>query len=169
MGAAGHIYVGIDNGISGAVAILEMDGSVRVFLMPTIEFGEKGTFIDDLKLRALLTDGHELAALRVVQEWGQKQPKFGCKTNWAQGYHCGTITTLLRQNGIRATAVNPKEWQREMLRDFRRAGEDTKVASICAAKHFFPAVSLIPPRGRTEHNGISDALLMALWGKRHSL
>lgn len=164
-----YVYVGVDNGISGAVAILERDGSILVFKMPICEFGSKGTFIDDLELRALLLNGRDPKDLRVTAEWAQKQPKFGCKTNWAQGFHGGVLATLFRQNGIRATFVNPKEWQSQMLASVRIAGQDTKVASIATCHKLFPQVSLIPPRGRVEHDGIADALLMAEFGRRNKL
>jgi hypothetical protein len=162
-------YIGIDNGVSGAVAILESDGSVKLSKTPTIEFGGKGTFIDDIKLRSLVMNGRAVEDLRVVYEWGNKNPQWGTKGNWATGNHNGTLTTFVRQNGIRAAAITAKEWQRELLAGFRPNGCDTKTAAKAAAKHYFPGVSLIAPGCRTEFDGFADALLMALWGKRRNL
>jgi crossover junction endodeoxyribonuclease RuvC len=169
MGEPKRTYVGIDNGTSGGVAILETDGSIRVHKTPTMKLGDKpGEFIDDLALRRLIVEGRDPTLITAVWEFATKNPIFGTKGNWGTGWSGGVVMTVLRQNGVRTAIVSSKEWQRTMLAD-RGPSEDTKVASIRICHRLFPQVSLIPPGCKKEHDGIADALLMAEFGRRNRL
>lgn len=174
--------MGIDNGVSGAIAIIHPDGEIEVGKMPTIEAGKR-TLLDDIKIRNTLNKARGgttsfmdrphpslLDPMHVVFEQGQLQPLFSCKTNFAQGYSFGVIATILRQNAIPATAVNPKDWMKEMHLGVRGKGDDTKTASLEACRRLYPHVSLLPtPRCTKPDDGMAEALLMATWGKRHNL
>lgn len=162
----GKIYIGVDNGNSGAISIIYPTTAIWTCLMPTIKVG-KETWIDDIVLRDILNAAGENKF--VVFEQGQKQPKFGCKGNFSQGYSFGVVRTTIRQNGIPHTAVNPRDWQKAMHLGVRSAGMDTGAASIEACRRLFPDVSLVPPGCRVPHDGIADALLMAEWGRRRNL
>lgn len=165
------IYVGIDNGLSGAVAFLFDDG-VELFKMPLLEVGKK-TLIDDLMLRQTIlaaTFGPPAKPVHVTFEQGQLQPAFGCKVNFSQGYSFGVIATVMRQNNWACTALNPKDWMKEMHLGVRKAGMDTKSASLEACRRLYPTVSLLPtPRCTKPDDGMAEALLMATWAKRHNL
>ncbi len=165
------IYVGIDNGISGACAALRPGtGELSAILMPTREVG-KDTHIDDGALAAWLLDLYpDRSRIFVTYEQGQKQPKFGCKGNFAQGYSFGVIATLTSQLRLARMAVNPRDWQKTIFIGIRSAGDDTKTASVEFCRRTYPYFDLRPtPRSRNPHNGISDAICIATWSARQSL
>lgn len=62
------------------------------------------------------------------------------------------------------TIVRPKAWQKVMLAGMPKG--DTKAASIQRAKELFPGVNLRPGKCRTDQHGLSDALLIAEYGRR---
>lgn len=162
-------YCGIDNGISGALAVLESDGSVRLHKTPVMELGDRGTFIDIVALAGLILDGRDPAKISVVMEWGTKNPQFGAEGNWSTGFSCGAVFSMLRLKQVRISAVYAREWQKTMLAGHRGGGEGTKTAAVAAVRRLYPQVNLIPPRCRKPHDGMADALLMAHWGREHRL
>lgn len=162
------IYVGIDNGISGACSAIVEGVGVLTRLMPIVEVrGNK--YIDDIGLRSWLLSLGKAEDLFVIYEQGQKQPKFGCKTNFAQGDSFATVRTVLSQNGIPNMAVNPRDWQKPMFIGIRGDAKDTKGASIEVCKRLYPSLDLRPSlRAKVPHDGIADATCIATWGKRQN-
>jgi len=68
--------------------------------------------------------------------------------------------------GIPYTIVPPREWQKVMLSGVSKK-LNTKAASILIAKRLYPGVSLrATERCTTDHHGMSDALLIAEYGRR---
>jgi hypothetical protein len=41
---------------------------------------------------------------------------------------------------------------------------DTKAASIAYVREHFPDLNLVPPRARNPHDGLADAVCIAVWG-----
>lgn len=161
-------YVGIDNGKSGAVAMIFPGGEVEVAPMPMLEF-ERRILFDDIKLMQMLNRAKANPdGMHVVFELGQIQPLWSAKANHIQGLYMGTVTTLIRQHNLPATGVNPKDWQSLMLASFPKHW-DTKVKSIASCQQRYPKVNLIPPRCRNVHDGYADALNMAEWGRLKGL
>lgn len=62
------------------------------------------------------------------------------------------------------TIVPPREWQKVMLAGVAKG--DTKAASIVRANQLFPGVDLRPGQCRKDQDGLSDALLIAEYGRR---
>ena len=61
--------------------------------------------------------------------------------------------------------VHPRTWQSSMLRD--TPGKDTKARSLLVAQRLFPTVELRrTARSRKADDGLSDALLIAEYGRR---
>lgn len=164
--------IGIDNGISGALAAIMDDGTVDVISMPTVTVG-KSTFIDACALEDWLLKHSGWSKLeggvpRVTFEQGSKQPKFGTKGNFANGYSFGVVKTVLelqaRRGNLVFQCVNAKTWQKVLFKDLRGAdveGSDTKGASLEVCRRLFPTVNLVPPRCRVPNDGWADALCMA--------
>ena len=57
----------------------------------------------------------------------------------------------------------PQEWQRGIVD--RKAGKDTKAASLATARRLFPDADL----GRKKDHGRADALLLAWWARRQGI
>lgn len=154
-------YAGIDNGKSGAIAVVHGDGAVDLHSMPMLQFSRREIY-DDIYIRDLLLAAKARSGdLHLVFELGQIQPLWSAKSNHLQGAYMGMICAVIRQNRINATGVNPKDWQGLMLAGFKG---DTKTASVAACARHFPQVSLIAPRCRKADDGKADALNMARYG-----
>lgn len=155
-------YVGIDNGVSGAVAIINQDTQVRVYLTPTRKIGAD-TRIDAKTLVAILRCYDDL---RIVYEQGQKQPTFGVKGNFANGRSDGVLETVCELLGAPYRPVNPKDWQKDIFQGIRGAADNTKDAAIEFCRRTFPGVSLLAsPRCSVPNPNMADALCMAYWAK----
>ena len=165
--------IGIDNGISGALAAIYPDGTVEVVDMPVISVG-KANRIDALAVYTWIkvAAAESGAPAFVTFEQGQKNPLFGTKGNYSNGYSCGVVETLIqfaaRDGFVTYQCVNPRTWQKDMFKDLRGVGDgDTKGASIEVCRRLFPQLSLVPPRCRLPHDGWADAICMAEYGRRH--
>ena len=165
------IAIGIDNGISGAIAIVEkqqgnLEQVKQTILVPLTSVG-KEKFIDEKAVKTTFDKQVELYGIDnivVIFEMGQKQPMFGCKGNFSNGYSYGVIKTIVRlyEPALRHIEVNPRTWQKVIHKDIRGAETSTKEASIEYCKRTFPGVSLVAsPRAKKAHDGIADALCMA--------
>lgn len=155
-------FIGIDNGVSGAVAAIT-DHSVEVEPV-RIYLDGKDKCIDEAWLHELI--GCYPGAVVAVE----KAQKFSagklalCSTwnSWA------TIRTVLRLSKCSFRSITPQQW----MRHYNIAGkpEDTGVLSVRKAKELFPKVSLRrSARCTTDDDGMSDALLIANWLKHATL
>jgi len=157
------IYIGIDNGMKGAIALLAT-GKVIVYPMPIL--GKEVDCTRFLKLIETLSfDGGNVHS---TIEHPTCMPKQSTQSTLTYGVHCGVIRGILEAVGIPYTLVRPRDWQKEMLKGVK--GENTKQKSVKAAKRLFPGVSLLPTeKCRKDSDGMSDALLMAEYGRRKNL
>ncbi len=159
------IVVGIDPGKEGAIVRLAQDAEgrpdIEVTPMPVIQGEKREEFdIKAIQLALLLAD-------HVFVEKLQPMPleKGGTIANYNRGFSMGLLQALCVARMAPYTLVRPQEWQREMLAG--TPGEDTKQKSIIAAQRLFPGVDLRrTPRCKTPSDGISDALLLAEFGRR---
>ena len=139
-------YIGIDPGKSGAIAIINGDGSVA-----TAQFSEEA-YLDMLTKhschRAVVEDVHAM-------------PRQGVTSMFSFGQNKGWILGLLYAFQIPVTLVSPQRWKRYY-------GLDTdKQKSILLAKPLYPnACLLATPRCKKPSDGIAEAILMADYCKR---
>lgn len=167
-----HLIVGIDPGVSGAIATIGADGSARVVPVPTVKVkvGKKLRRRYDLHaLRAHLRQIKEVSALhnltlRLFLERAQPRPTDTGITAFSIGETFGLLRGILWTMAIEHRLVRPQEWQREI---FGGKVEDTKRASVEAARRIFPRVSLLrTDKCTTPHDGFADALCIAEYGRR---
>lgn len=166
-------WIGIDNGITGAVAFLRSTGNHIVVPVPTKTIGGD-RFIDAGALIGLIQQEENP---HVVYEQGQKQPKWGCKGNYANGFSHAVVDTALEALNVLSLpvpykGVNPKTWQEHVFKDMRGAAKallrdgDTKGASIDFCRRMFPQVSLLPTAKCVKpDNNFADALCMAWYAR----
>ena len=166
------LTISFDNNPTGAIAVVEFNPSEspRVELlitMPTISVG-KNVYIDETTIFNLINKyKKENENILVAFEIGQRQPLFGTKGNFANGFSYGVIRTLVRLSELPHIEVNPKTWQKEIFKDIRGADMSTKEASIEYCKRRFPNETLLPtPRCSKKHDGLADALCIASYAAR---
>jgi hypothetical protein len=165
------IYMGVDPGKAGALAILGSAGDVlELAPMPVIHASEgKGRDEYDLVgIRQLvqrhleLAEGHLFVTVEKLQPL---PPKLGGGiANYSRGVGRGWEWLLVAM-GVPYQLVAPQTWQREMHAG--TPGSDLKQRSILAASRLFPNVSLKRTHlARIPDDGLAEALLVAEWGRR---
>lgn len=164
-------YVGIDNGVSGAIARIAFSGT---WVEPLkVEKQGRDTFVDCRHVYGVL-DAIQVenpgGRLFVVIEGAQKFTlgRLALASTWCA---YGVLRTVLRlTRGVEFVVVTPQAWQTTMLTSRKANPEDTKAASIRTARLLFPDVSLRrTTRCRTDDHNMADALLMAEWARRQGL
>lgn len=144
------IYVGVDPGSrSGAYADIQ-DGQAEVFPWDEV------FFVQHMTTLAAVDN-----VIAVVEKVGA-MPKQGISSTWVFAENFGFIQGVLSALGIRYQLVPPRIWKKEYS-----LGHD-KAKSIEVCHRLFPEVDLKrTPRSRTNDNNFAEALLMALYARRH--
>lgn len=144
-----EVYCGIDPGKKGGIAVLYRDGT------DVFPYSEEALI--DLCRSYTGTGG-----LFVCLEKVHSMPKQGVKSTFEFGKGYGYICGVLEAYGIPYQEVPPQKWKKEYS-----LGSD-KRKSIATARKLFPGVSLkANDRCTTDHDGMAEALLIGLYGKRH--
>ena len=147
------IYIGIDPGKNGGIAILSdtiPDVTVRVFsedeLLHICKTFRK-TFNEDCKC---------------VLEKVNAMPGQGVVSMFNFGQNYGFIQGVLKAYSIPFELVTPQKWKKEF------SCTSDKNTSIEVCKRLFPNVNLkATERCKKDHDGIAEALLIAEYGRRH--
>lgn len=149
------VFCGIDPGKDGSLAILGYRETP--ILVP---FSET-EYANQLRRLSLVTrNGIDGSVFCVVEHVGA-MPGQGVTSCFSFGQNFGFILGLLTAYCIPYELVRPQRWKKEF------GCTSDKNTSIEVAQRMFPGVDL----RRTEkckkpHDGISEALLMAEWGRR---
>lgn len=144
-----RLYIGIDNGSSGGIAALDVNGAIfRVDPMPAT----------DVELLAILEAMRSAAAgasyCFAMLEHAQAFPKMGVSSafNYGKGY--GAVQMALAAAGIPFDIVTPRKWQAGLG---SLTGGDKNVSKR-RAQQLFPGVTIT--------HALADALLIAEFCRR---
>lgn len=164
------VWIGIDPGLQGAIAILAPD-EIVVGPMPVVSAAKGGRDQYDLPAIVELLDTqaaiHGAHHVLVTCEKLQPMPmeKGGTIANYYRGRSMAIVEGICTALGIPYQLVSPREWQK--WAHAGTSGEDTKQRSIMAAQRMFPGVSLLrTPKSRVPHDGMAESLLLASWARR---
>lgn len=164
------IYLGIDPGLDGALAILDdrrADGACRVEDTPTLTVvsprGRKREYDLAAFTRVLAPFAWRPSHVRAVIEHVHAMPDQGVRSMFTMGYGVGVWHALLAAFGIRYETVTPQRWKRALMDGMGRE----KDASRLVAMRLFPAVAA--QLARTKDHGRADALLIAEYGRRQGV
>lgn len=142
------IYIGIDPGKDGALAVIWPNESVEVVTFEEAEYRGILYGVDSRNSKCCLE--------RVGAMPGQ-----GVTSMFKFGENFGFIQGLLAAYSIPYELVTPQKWKKE----FQITGD--KNSSIAVCKRLFPGVSLRrTDRCKTDHDGMAEALLMAEYARR---
>lgn len=144
-------YVGIDPGLSGAIAVMDADGvGAEVWDMPTL-----GGEVNPTQLGTLLRSVH--APYATIEDV-HSMPKQGVKSSFGFGVSKGIALGVLGALGIPYVRVTSSAWKRDM-----RVTSD-KATALRLANERWP--SLAEDLRLKKHDGRAEALLIADWGRR---
>ena len=142
------VYVGIDPGKSGAMAIQFMNGTII-----TEPFNEDvyNDWLENLESYEVMCCLEKVGAM----------PGQGVVSMFNFGHNLGFIEGLLRAHKIPYQLVPPQTWKKE----FSLTSDKAKSIEVC--KKLFPDVNLLPTeRSRKPSDGIAEAVLMAEYARR---
>lgn len=145
------LIIGIDPGKTGGVACLHIDGTIHSVLpMPTMD--ALSDLIDTLKPEM------------VYLEKSQAMPGQGVCSMFSYGEHYGKIQGILIALLQAYHLVAPVTWTKKM--HVGCSGADSKAKSLEVVKRRWPVQNLLAtPRCKKPHLGITDALLIAEYGR----
>lgn len=143
------IYIGIDPGKDGAMAVIsEYKTSVALFDMTVYK-----NYLDEMVWYG--------EPLRCCLERVGAMPGQGVTSMFKFGENYGFIQGLLIAYSIPYELVTPQKWKKE----FQITGD--KNSSIAVCKRLFPDVSLRrTDRCKKDHDGMAEALLLACYAQR---
>ncbi|UIY60059.1 RuvC family protein [Burkholderia cepacia] len=160
------ITLGIDPGISGALAALDHTGQLRVLDMPTRAKPGNGKVRNEvcptslrLSLRMLIPAGE---SAMVVMEALNTFAGGSVQTMASLEATKAVIATVCELCGHPVELVSPQKWQ-GFFGIKRTAAEDTKRQSLRIARELY-GQSFCPLQ---KHDGRADAILIARWAQRH--
>ncbi len=167
------IYLGVDPGLEGGIAVLSEAGTIIALEEMPIHRPNRGRRQFDLAgIMGLVNRYGKQGALFVTVERLQPLPARvrgklmgGTIANFNRGLARGCWESLLVALGVPQQLVNPRGWQSEMFVGTPKC--HPKQRSIIAATRLFPEQTwLRTPRCRKAHDGFTDAALIGEWGRR---
>jgi hypothetical protein len=161
-----RVYIGIDNGFTGAVVRLNEPNEILCRPVPVTDLGQY-RILDVAGVEALMHEmitkaGAPLNNMIVVFEQSPITPLFGARNNFVNGQNNEFWRVLLTLKKIPFTWTNPKMWQEHIFAGIR--GNDTKAKAAIVCQQRFPHFQTIG-YSRDEIKGIYDALCIALWAR----
>lgn len=157
------LTLGIDVGVTGAVACLRDDGAFQgVEDLPIMTHG-KTRWIDGVEFLAIVRRLKQGQECRAFVEKTQATPKIGVTTANSMGLTLGSTLVVLQIAGCAIELVYPQVWKRALnLIDSSKSDRDKKAASLHRARQLFPSA----PLERHLDNGRAEALLIAHYSQR---
>ena len=143
----------IDPGKSGGIA-WDKRGMVEAVPMPIA-----GKDIDYAQLAAII---RTVRPSWIVLEKVASRPRQGVAGVFTFGTGYGAVLGIAAALEIPLELPTPQRWKGKILHGTAK----DKDAAIAYCRRAFPSVSLIPPRCRTPHDGIADALCLLEYGRR---
>jgi len=155
------MIVGIDNGLSGAIVALNGERIAFKRAMPVT--GEKRVH-DVMEIVRIMEAAAPVE--HVFIELPQMRPGQGVKSPFSVGKGFGYVVGIICALRFPYTTVPPQTWQKEMFRGIPK-DPDTKAMSYRACQMIWPRESwLASDRCKVAHDGMTDAALIAEFGRR---
>lgn len=154
------LTIGVDPGMSGAIAIVEKDRLVQVFDMPTVEMSVNGKAKRRISPEMLVSEIGMYAqhASAVYIERVTAMPGQGVTSMFAFGEALGLVRGVFAGLLVPQTLVLPQVWKRALKVPTGKDGSRAMAAQLWPlnASEF----------KRVKDDGRAEAALIALWGSR---
>jgi crossover junction endodeoxyribonuclease RuvC len=154
------VVIGIDPGLSGAIAWLGPNGGAHVVDMPTIQLSKTGFVKRALDVNGLtiLLEGYAAATNprpTVYMERVNAFPGQGVGSMFSLGMSFWGAAGVIAGIGLALVLVEPKDWK-----GYFRLNKDKELARGLASR-YYPSVDL----HRKKDHGRAEALLIARYGQ----
>jgi hypothetical protein len=154
--------VGIDPGLTGAVAVLSAEGTLEALadapvLTLKVQRGTKQVY--DVPALVALLEPYSGLQCHVLIEESQAMPGQGTRSMLTIGFGYGLWLGILATLRLPYTAVRPAQWKRTM------GLSKDKEASRLRAMQLYPGADL----RLKKHHGRAEALLLAHYGLRQRI
>lgn len=159
-------WIGIDPGISGAIAVVRREGSIFppwIVPTPTWKNGKRREFDHKAMAEMLAAFPPAFVAIERVNAAPMRGRRQGTSSmfNFGNGY--GVWLGILAAQGTPYVEVWPRAWKARLGLKVFGTGKD---ASVRYAKTIDPGVDLRPtPRSRVDSHGFADAYCLALYAR----
>jgi crossover junction endodeoxyribonuclease RuvC len=145
------LILGIDPGLSGALAVLGPAGDLeRVADLPVIRDGRLA-WIDGAALQSLLIEALSGRPARAIVERVSAMPRQGVASAFTFGVTLGSILAICQARHLAIELVTPAVWKRAL------GLSSDKRASLDKARLLYPSAEL----DLAKHDGRAEALLLA--------
>ena len=159
------IYVGIDPGLTGAVAVIDADGAVELCDSPWWELKAKKGVQRDYNangmaeiISGVIARASNRGSIVAGLEKVHSMPEQGVASSFKFGVGLGIWQGILAAFGIQYQLIPPQRWKKALMDGMGKE----KDASLIVAQRLFPTADL---RLR-KHHGRADALLLAEFMRR---
>lgn len=170
------MFIGIDNGLQGGIAVLDHDGSiVDLYVMPRADGPrcgkQSGSVVDARGLSQIIGLHPQAADIAVERPMGARDA--AAAMSMADSF--ATCRTIILCRARKLHAVEVHAWQKSFWKTpskKERGGQkfDTKKAALAAAKAIWPQRDfLASARAYVPHDGLVDACLIAEYLRRKTL
>lgn len=157
-----RILIGIDPGLTGALAVLCDGDSPSLFDMPKMRRRTKGEQVNAAELASVLRHvrtTHPGAAFLAVMESVAARPGQGVSSMFAFGQAVGVVRGVVAALGFPMVEVSPQKWKAALnltctAKDYARTRALELYPGACSAL------------ARKRDGGRADALLIATWAHR---
>lgn len=155
------IFIGIDPGLNGGIAFVNEQGLGLVYVTPVI--GGKEYDIQAMKKHLQSAPKEKLFA---VIENQISMPGQGLTSTLQTGKGFGIWIGLLAGLNVSYQVVGAQAWQKRLFTGVK-GNLETKEKSEVIAKRLFPEVDFRrSDRATKAHDGLTDAILIAEYGRR---
>jgi len=158
--------LGIDNGISGALALVGELGNLVMWIPMPIQKTRKGNEVNVCAVWSWLVENNILpgnATVVIEEPGGSKSAK--AASSMAGSFHA--LRSIFSIKDYKLVRTTPQAWQKSLLKC--KAG-DTKPVALTLAKSLWRAEKwLSTERCSKPHDGAIDAALIAEWARREKL
>lgn len=172
-GVPAHVVIGIDPGLSGALAVLDLDSGAVLAIEnpPTLKIkkgkhGKRNVYMEQEMSELLRNWKAKYRIIVVGIEQSIPMPKQSSQSTASTFFGFGLWVGMLTALQLPYTKFRSMDWKRAMN---IVAGSD-KSASIARAQQLFPQADLLrTARSKVEHDGRAEALLIAEYTRRVQL
>ena len=154
-GSVTSLTIGIDPGLSGALAILDGNGATELVTDLPVIRDRTLAWIDGSALQSILLDAIRGRPTRAIVERVSAMPRQGVASSFQFGVGFGSILSVLQALHIPLELVTPAMWKRAL------GLSSDKNASLHKARLLFPTAEL----HLAKHDGRAEALLIAHWSR----